>query len=96
MNNLKNQTSDVMVIKEENKILQQNEESMHIEMENMLKENERLCDDLDRQQTLYNELKKMRGRGEEMDMLQLMEKVNIVMLYAWCHASVTILLINIK
>ena len=79
MNSLTSQTSDVMAIKEENNVLMQRLESIQFEADNMLKENERLCDDLDRQQTLYNELKKMRGRGEEMDMLQQMEKVTI-----WC------------
>ena len=38
-------------------------------------ENERLIDELGRQQALYTELKKMRGRGEEMDMLQQLEQV---------------------
>ena len=32
-------------------------------------------EDLERQQTLYAELKKMRGRGEEMDMLQDAQQV---------------------
>jgi hypothetical protein len=40
-----------------------------------LEENVRLCEDLKRQQSLYNELKKMRGRGEEIDMLQQVEQV---------------------
>ena len=39
-------------------------------------ENERLADELTRQQALYTELKKMRGRGEEMDMLQQLEQVS--------------------
>merc|ERR1719150_754542 len=37
-------------------------------------ENERLSEELTRQQALYTELKKMRGRGEEMDMLQELEQ----------------------
>jgi hypothetical protein len=40
-----------------------------------MEENSRLMDDLKRQQSLYNELKKMRGRGEEIDMLQNVEQV---------------------
>ena len=39
-------------------------------------ENDRLSEELTRQQALYTELKKMRGRGEEMDMLQELEQVN--------------------
>ena len=76
MNNLKTQTSDALSIKEENNVLVGRMESMQVEAENLLKENERLSDELDRQQTLYRELKKMRGRGEEMDLLQQMEKVS--------------------
>ena len=38
-------------------------------------EKERLAEELTRQQALYSELKKMRGRGEEMDMLQQLEQV---------------------
>ena len=76
MNNLKTQTSDAVTVKEENNVLVGRIESMEVEAENLLKENERLSDDLDRQQTLYRELKKMRGRGEEMDLLQQMEKVS--------------------
>merc|ERR1712198_478323 len=49
-------------------------ESLQIESENYLKENEKISDELHRQQTLYGELKKMRGRGEEMDLIQQMEK----------------------
>ena len=40
-------------------------------------EKERLAEELTRQQALYAELKKMRGRGEEMDMLQQLEQVLI-------------------
>ena len=40
-------------------------------------EKERLAEELTRQQALYTELKKMRGRGEEMDMLQQLEQVLI-------------------
>ena len=64
-----------MAIKEENNILTLRLESIQFEADNMLKDNERLGEDLDRQQTLFNELKKMRGKEEEMDMLQQMEKV---------------------
>lgn len=76
MNNLRNETSDALTVKEENNVLVGRCESIQVEAENLLKENERLSDELDRQQTLYGELKKMRGRGEEMDLLQQMEKVS--------------------
>ena len=81
MSNLRNQTSDVLNIKEENNILSGKIESIQVEAESLLKENERLSDELDRKQTLYRELKKMRGRGEEMDLLQQMEKVRDLVLY---------------
>ena len=76
MNNLRSQTSDAVIIKEENNALVEKIESLQVQSETLLKENERLGDDLERQQTLYCELKKMRGRGEEMDLLQEMEKVS--------------------
>lgn len=41
-------------------------------------ENRRLTEDLTRQQTLYAELKKMRGKGEEMDLLQQYQEVRHV------------------
>ena len=75
MNNVKNNTSNVQAIKEENIALLERLESLQIESENYLKENEKISDELHRQQTLYGELKKMRGRGEEMDLIQQMEKV---------------------
>jgi hypothetical protein len=76
MNNLTNQTSDIQAIKEENTTLVDRIEILEVESENFLKENDHLSNELDRQQTLYGELKKMRGRGEEMDLLQQMEKVS--------------------
>ena len=75
MNNVKNNTSNVQAIKEENIALLERLESLQIESENYLKENAKINDELHRQQTLYGELKKMRGRGEEMDLIQQMEKV---------------------
>ena len=82
MNNLRNHTSDATKLKGENTELLERLESLQIDSESLLKENERLSDELDRQQTLYHELKKMRGRGEEMDLLQEMEKVNHL---NFCH-----------
>ena len=76
MNSLRDQTSDALTIKEENNVLAGRIEAIQIEAEKLLKENERLSEELNRQQTLYRELKKMRGRGEEMDLLQQMEKVS--------------------
>ena len=45
------------------------------ELQTVQVENQRLGDDLQRQQKLFNELKKMRGRGEEMDLLQESQEV---------------------
>ena len=51
-------------------------------------EKERLAEELPRQQALYAELKKMRGRGEEMDMLQQLEQVLIQgLLQIWTEHS---------
>ena len=82
MNNIKNQTSNVQAIKEENIALLERLESLQIESENYVRENEKISDELHRQQTLYGELKKMRGRGEEMDLIQQMEQVHFPYLFA--------------
>ena len=50
------------------------EENLHLSVG----ENERLADELSKQQSLYNELKKMRGQGEAMDMLQQLEQVRTI------------------
>ena len=82
MNIIKNQTSNVQAIKEENIALLERLESLQIESENYIRENEKISDELHRQQTLYGELKKMRGRGEEMDLIQQMEQVHFPYLFA--------------
>ena len=87
MNNLKNQTSNVQGIKEENIALLERLESLQIESESYLRENEKISDELHRQQTLYGELKKMRGRGEEMDLLQQLEKVSFYLKYPFLPES---------
>ena len=53
--------------------LSSTEENLHLSVG----ENERLADELSKQQLLYNELKKMRGQDEAMDMLQQLEQVRI-------------------
>ena len=53
--------------------LSSTEENLH----HSVGENERLADELSKQQLLYNELKKMRGQDEAMDMLQQLEQVRI-------------------
>ena len=74
--NSKLANSDVMVIKEENDLLVQKIENLQVELDGAITESGKLFDDLERQQTLYNELKKMRGRGEEMDLIQRLERVS--------------------
>ena len=54
--------------------LSSTEENLHLSVG----ENERLADELSKQQSLYNELKKMRGQGEAMDMLQQLEQVRTI------------------
>ena len=56
-------------------VLKLDEPNFQHELSLALEENSRLGDDLKRQGALYNELKKMRGRGEEIDMLQHTEQV---------------------
>ena len=63
--NMQNETQD----------LQQRVANLQNELNLSMGENERLIEELGRQQALYTELKKMRGRGEEMDMLQQLEQV---------------------
>jgi len=48
---------------------------LQFELDTLNEDHFRLMDDLKRQQALYNELKKMRGRGEELDLLQQVEQV---------------------
>ena len=88
---MRNHTSDATKLKGENTELLERLESLQIDSESLLKENERLSDELDRQQTLYHELKKMRGRGEEMDLLQEMEKVNILISAMTFHKPIRFL-----
>ena len=64
--NMQNETQD----------LQQRVANLQNELNLSMGENERLIEELGRQQALYTELKKMRGRGEEMDMLQQLEQVS--------------------
>ena len=66
--NMQNETQD----------LQQRVANLQNELNLSMGENERLIEELGRQQALYTELKKMRGRGEEMDMLQQLEQVSKV------------------
>ncbi len=66
----------MVAIQDEAANLGQRLEAVQADLEAALRENETLLADLDRQSTLYNELKKMRGRGEEMEMIQQMELVN--------------------
>lgn len=73
---MKHQNSDVMNIKEENDLLVQKIETLQNELDGAIVESGKLFEDLERQQILYNELKKMRGRGEEMDLIQRLERVS--------------------
>ena len=72
---LKSQTKDVMTFKDENNVLCNKIECLQEDLDNAIKESGKLLEDLERQQVLYSELKKMRGRAEEMDMLQQLQQV---------------------
>lgn len=71
---LKENSSEGGSLKDENKLMELKITGLQDDLEATIRENERLTGDLHRQETLYTELKKMRGRGEEMDMLQEMEQ----------------------
>ena len=75
MDYLKSQSDNVVAVQEEAQDLRQKTVQLQNELNLSVGENERLADELTRQQSLYAELKKMRGRGEEMDMLQQLEQV---------------------
>ena len=72
---MKSQSDNVVAVQEEAQNLRQRLSNLQNDLNVSMGENERLADELARQQALYTELKKMRGRGEEMDMLQQLEQV---------------------
>ena len=67
---MKEQNSHVSDMKKENEDMITKLNALTKDFNTANDENKQLLDELSRQQTLYNELKKMRGRGEEMDMIQ--------------------------
>ena len=71
---MKSQSDNVVAVQEEAQNLRQRLSNLQNDLNVSMGENERLADELARQQALYTELKKMRGRGEEMDMLQQLEQ----------------------
>lgn len=75
LDSLKSQSDNILAVQEEVQDLRQRLANLQNEFNLSMGENERLMEELARQQTLYAELKKMRGRGEEMDMLQQFEQV---------------------
>ena len=80
-----------MAVQEEAQDLRQRLSNIQNDFNVSMGENERLVDELARQQALYTELKKMRGRGEEMDMLQQLEQVRpneIRYILDWDHTKI--------
>ena len=75
LGHLKEMSGNVTTMQNETQDLQQRLANTQNDLNLTMGENERLVDELGRQQALYTELKKMRGRGEEMDMLQQLEQV---------------------
>merc|ERR1719266_679110 len=71
---VKLQSKNAGAIQEEAQELRERLSKIQNDFNISMSENERLADELTRQQALYTELKKMRGRGEEMDMLQQLEQ----------------------
>ena len=78
MDYVKSQSENAVAVQEEILELRQRMTNVQNELNSTMGENERLSEELSRQQTLYSELKKMRGRGEEMDMLQQLEQVYLL------------------
>ena len=72
---VKSQSENTVAVQEEVQDLRERLSNVQNSLNLTMGENERLADELTRQQSLYSELKKMRGRGEEMDMLQQLEQV---------------------
>jgi hypothetical protein len=81
MDILQAQSSGVLAVQEEVQDLRDRLANVQNELNFTMGDNNRLTDELQRQATLYNELKKMRGRGEEMDMLQQMEQVHLILFF---------------
>ena len=73
---LKSKSENALTVMDEVEDLRQRLSKIQNDFNISMSENERLADELTRQQALYTELKKMRGRGEEMDMLQQLEQVS--------------------
>merc|ERR1719189_87934 len=71
---VKSQSENAEVVLEEAQDLRERLANIQNSLNVTMGENERLTDEMARQQALYTELKKMRGRGEEMDMLQQLEQ----------------------
>ena len=76
---VKSQSENVEAVQEEAQDLRERLANIQNNLNVTMGENEHLTDELARQQALYTELKKMRGRGEEMDMLQQLEQVNSIL-----------------
>ena len=74
---LKSKSENALSVMDEVEDLRQRLSKIQNDFNISVSENERLADELTRQQALYTELKKMRGRGEEMDMLQQLEQVSV-------------------
>ena len=72
---LKSKSENALMAQDEVDDLRQRLSKTQNDLNLSMGENDRLSEELTRQQALYTELKKMRGRGEEMDMLQELEQV---------------------
>ncbi len=60
---------------QQNSSLHEHVRELEVKLEETASEKERLVEDLERQRTLYSELKKMRGRGEELEYIQACQQV---------------------
>ncbi len=72
---LKNAANNAMSIQSQAETLAAKLQESERQLETLIPENQRLEVELQKQQTLYSELRKMRGRGEELDALKESQQV---------------------
>ena len=71
MANLKSRSKNLIILENDNNSLIREVDNLNTDLDSLRREYILLSSDLENQKILYNELKKMRGQGDEMDLLQL-------------------------
>jgi chromosome segregation ATPase len=75
MDNLKAESNHILKAKEEHAQSKRKLEDVTFKLQNVNNEKKKVEDELMSQQTLYRELKKMRGVGEELENMQRCQQV---------------------